>query len=68
MLRTQFEQHLTELRHDILDLGSRAEQAIRKSMESLRRREGAAVKKFLTGAAAAAVPRGGSTRPSSGAP
>jgi phosphate transport system protein len=37
--RTLFEQHLTDLRHDVLDLGSRAEQAIRRAMESLRRRD-----------------------------
>jgi phosphate transport system protein len=34
-----FEQHLTGLRHDVLDLASRTEQAIRQSMESLRRRD-----------------------------
>ncbi len=39
MTRTLFEQHLTDLRHDVLDLGSRAEQAIRRAMESLRRRD-----------------------------
>lgn len=39
MPRTHFDQELTGLRHDILDLGSRAEQAIRRAMESLRRRD-----------------------------
>ena len=39
MPRTAFEQHLTELRHEVIDLGSRAEQAIRQAMESLRRRD-----------------------------
>ena len=39
MARAQFEQHLTELRQDVLDLGSRTEQAIRQAMESLRRRD-----------------------------
>jgi phosphate transport system protein len=37
--RTLFERHLTELRGDVADLGSRAEQAIRQAMESLRRRD-----------------------------
>jgi phosphate transport system protein len=49
MLRTQFEQHLTELRHDILDLGSRVEQAIRRSMESLRRRDLAVARQVVDG-------------------
>jgi phosphate transport system protein len=39
MARTIFEGRLTELRTDILDLGSRAEHAIRRSMDSLRRRD-----------------------------
>jgi phosphate transport system protein len=39
MPRTQFEQHLAGLRQDIVDLGSRTEQAIRRAMESLRRRD-----------------------------
>lgn len=39
MTRVLFDQHLTSLRHDILDLGSRTEQAIRRAMESLRRRD-----------------------------
>ena len=37
--RTLFERHLADLRTDVLDLGSRAEQAIRRAMESLRRRD-----------------------------
>lgn len=37
--RTEFEKHLTALRHEVLDLGSRAEQATRQAMESLRRRD-----------------------------
>jgi phosphate transport system protein len=37
--RTEFDKHLTGLRNDVIDLGSRAEQAIRLAMESLRRRE-----------------------------
>ena len=39
MPRTLFEHQLTGLRHDVLELASRAEQAIRASMESLRRRD-----------------------------
>ena len=39
MARTLFEKHLTDMRDDVLDLGSRAEQAIRQAMESLRRRD-----------------------------
>jgi len=38
-IRAVFDRHLSELRNDIVDLGSRAEQAIRWSMESLRRRD-----------------------------
>jgi phosphate transport system protein len=49
MARTLFEQHLTELRHAILDLGSRAEQAIRRSMESLRRRDLALAREVVEG-------------------
>lgn len=37
--RTLFERHLGGLRADVLDLGSRAEQAIRRAMESLHRRD-----------------------------
>ncbi|HTE83474.1 MAG TPA: phosphate signaling complex protein PhoU [Dehalococcoidia bacterium] len=37
MVRAQFDQHLGELRQDVLDLGSMAERAIRQAMESLRR-------------------------------
>jgi phosphate transport system protein len=37
--RAHFEQQLMDLRNDVVDLGSRAEQAIRWSMESLRRRD-----------------------------
>jgi len=36
--RTLFERHLTDLRNQVIDLGSRTEQAIRWAMESLRRR------------------------------
>ncbi|MBI2761924.1 MAG: phosphate signaling complex protein PhoU [Chloroflexi bacterium] len=39
MTRSIFDGRLTELRTDILDLSSRAENAIRRSMESLRRRD-----------------------------
>ncbi|MGI8552504.1 MAG: PhoU domain-containing protein, partial [Dehalococcoidia bacterium] len=39
MARTVFEQHLTSLRQDVLDLGSMAERAIRRSMESIRLRD-----------------------------
>jgi len=39
MLRVQFDQHLNELRQDVLDLGGMAERAIRRSMDSLRRRD-----------------------------
>ncbi|MHB8578126.1 MAG: phosphate signaling complex protein PhoU [Dehalococcoidia bacterium] len=39
MTLTLFEQHLTGLRNDVLDLASRAEQSIRLSMDSLRRRD-----------------------------
>ncbi len=39
MTRVLFEQHLSELRSDVVDLGSRAEEAIRRAMESLRRRD-----------------------------
>lgn len=39
MTRVAFEQHLSGLRQDVLDLGSRAETAIRQSMDSLRRRD-----------------------------
>ena len=37
--RSLFERHLTDLRNDVVDLGSRTEQAIRWAMESLRRRD-----------------------------
>jgi phosphate transport system protein len=37
--RAHFEQQLMDLRNDVVDLGSRAEQAIRWAMESLRRRD-----------------------------
>lgn len=37
VVRLQFDHQLTELRQDISDLGSMAERAIRRSMESLRR-------------------------------
>ena len=37
--RTLFERHLTDLRNQVVDLGSRTEQAIRWAMESLRRRD-----------------------------
>jgi phosphate transport system protein len=37
--RTLFERSLADLRSDVIDLGSRAEQSIRKAMESLRRRD-----------------------------
>lgn len=39
MPRTLFERDLGEMRAAVIDLGSRAEAAIRKSMESLRRRD-----------------------------
>jgi len=38
-IRTNFERHLTDLRNQVVDLGSRTEQAIRWAMESLRRRD-----------------------------
>jgi phosphate transport system protein len=37
--RAQFDQQLADLRQDVLDLGSMAERAIRRSMESLRRND-----------------------------
>jgi phosphate transport system protein len=37
--RGHFDQQLNDLRNDVVDLGSRAEQAIRWAMESLRRRD-----------------------------
>ncbi|MGH2588314.1 MAG: phosphate signaling complex protein PhoU [Dehalococcoidia bacterium] len=37
--RAHFDQQLNDLRNDVVDLGSRAEQAIRWAMESLRRRD-----------------------------
>lgn len=37
--RTLFERQLSDLRNDVVDLGSRTEQAIRWSMDSLRRRD-----------------------------
>ena len=37
--RTQFEQHLTNLCQDVLDLGGMAETAIRRAMESIRRND-----------------------------
>jgi phosphate transport system protein len=37
MIRVQFDQHLDELKQDVLDLGSMTERAIRASVESLRR-------------------------------
>ena len=39
MARILFERQLTDLRTDIVDLGSRVEQAIRWAMDSLRRRD-----------------------------
>jgi phosphate transport system protein len=38
-MRAQFEHDLANLRSDVIDLGSRAEQSIRQAMESLRRRD-----------------------------
>lgn len=38
-MRTAFEKQLIDLRTDVIDLASRTEQAIRRSMESLRRRD-----------------------------
>jgi len=49
MTRTLFEKHLTELRHEILDLGSRTEQAIRRAMESLQRRDLARARQVVEG-------------------
>lgn len=49
MARTQFEQHLMDLRHDVLDLGSRVERAIRQAMESLRRRDLALAREVVEG-------------------
>jgi phosphate transport system protein len=37
--RPQFEHHIAELRQDVLDLGTMAERAIRRAMESLRRND-----------------------------
>ncbi len=47
--RTLFERHLADLRTDVLDLGSRAEQAIRRAMESLRRRDLALAREVVEG-------------------
>ena len=49
MTRALFERQLSELRHDVLDLGSRAEQAIRNAMESLRRRDLALARQVVEG-------------------
>lgn len=49
MTRAQFDKALTELRHDILDVASLAEQAIRRSMESLRRRDLALAREVVDG-------------------
>lgn len=49
MPRTVFEQQLTGLRHDVLDLASRAEQAIRAAMQSLERRDLALAREVVTG-------------------
>ena len=49
MARAQFEQALAELRQDVLDLGSLTEQAIRQSMESLRRRDLALAREVVEG-------------------
>ena len=39
MTRVLFDKHLADLRNGVLDLGSLTEQAIRRSMEALRRRD-----------------------------
>lgn len=49
MTRVLFDRQLTELRNDVLDLGSRAEQSIRRSMESLRRRDLALARDVVEG-------------------
>ncbi len=49
MTRVQFDKALLELRHDILDVASLAEQAIRRSMESLRRRDLALAREVVDG-------------------
>lgn len=47
--RTQFEQHLSDLRQDVLDLGSMTERAIRRAMESLRRHDLALAREVVDG-------------------
>jgi phosphate transport system protein len=47
--RSQFDQQLADLRQDVLDLGSMAERAIRRSMESLRRSDLALARDVVEG-------------------
>jgi phosphate transport system protein len=47
--RTQFEQHLADLRQDVLDLGGMAESAIRRAMESIRRNDLALAREVVEG-------------------
>jgi phosphate transport system protein len=48
MVRAQFEQHLADLRQDVLDLGSMAERAIRQSMDSIHRGDLALAREVVT--------------------
>ena len=47
--RMQFEHHLADLRQDVLDLGSMAERAIRRAMESIRRHDLALAREVVDG-------------------
>jgi phosphate transport system protein len=47
--RAQFDQQLADLRQDVLDLGSMAERAIRRSMESIRRSDLALARQVVEG-------------------
>jgi phosphate transport system protein len=49
MIRAQFDEHLGELRQDVVDLGSMAERAIRRAMESLRRSDLALAREVVDG-------------------
>ena len=49
MVRVAFEHHLADLRADVLDLGSRAEHAIRQAVDSLRRRDFALARQVVDG-------------------
>jgi phosphate transport system protein len=47
--RTLFQKSLSDLRSDVIDLGSRAEQAIRQAMDSLRRHDLALARQVVDG-------------------